>query len=147
MTQSPTTEAREYPKPATLSAANRALRAALMERDSLLHRLETAEKERDELIGWERFAKIQSDLYMTCCADNDSLTSELSPLKAERDALREALEDVPTHCENWIHAMQIAKDLSPEPVEDRDDKSYWQHEMDVVRRINTAARQALSGGE
>lgn len=51
-----------------------------------------------------------------------------------------ALEDCRTHRQAWRSALEIAKRNGIVEPPDRDDKSYWQHEIDAFDRTFSALK-------
>lgn len=55
--------------------------------------------------------------------------------------------DLLSHIDDWRSACTIARDAAPLPTEDMDDRSYWQHQLNVLDRVEAQIddfRAALS---
>lgn len=49
--------------------------------------------------------------------------------------VKEAILDIRTHRNAWLHAMNLARDTAAKATFDTDDVSYWEHEIKVHDRI------------
>lgn len=69
------------------------------------------------------------------------MTDNVIPMpdaRAEMEAIAEALRDLQSHSAAWRKTIAEALDRADWSLEDLDDRSYWQHELDVFDRVVAA---------